>query len=141
MRISDWSSDVCSSDLAVRPRGCRLGRRLFHQQLRQPRPRTGGRGRTPAASARCLGLGIEFHRARGRRIRAQFHDRPERLRRAAHARLSAPPGDRKSVVLGKSVSVRLDLGGRRIIKKKKQQEYLVYITDWHKNEISSTKET
>src|SRR3546814_11006744 len=29
-------------------------------------------------------------------------------------------GDRKSVVAGKSVSVRGDLGGRRIIKKKKQ---------------------
>src|SRR3546814_16851853 len=29
-------------------------------------------------------------------------------------------GDRKSVVEGKSVSVRVDLGGRRIIKKKKQ---------------------
>src|SRR3546814_17944623 len=32
-----------------------------------------------------------------------------------------PPRDRKSVVLGKSVSVRVDLGGRRIIKKKKKQ--------------------
>src|SRR3546814_13568578 len=30
------------------------------------------------------------------------------------------PSDRKSVVQGKSVSVRVDLGGRRIIKKKKQ---------------------
>src|SRR3546814_13441719 len=30
-------------------------------------------------------------------------------------------GDRKSVVLGKSVSVRVDLGGRRIIKKKKNK--------------------
>src|SRR3546814_20559983 len=29
-------------------------------------------------------------------------------------------GDRKSVVSGKSVSVRVDLGGRRIIKKKKK---------------------
>src|SRR3546814_18317497 len=29
------------------------------------------------------------------------------------------PGDRKSVVSGKGVSVRVDLGGRRIIKKKK----------------------
>src|SRR3546814_18899673 len=29
------------------------------------------------------------------------------------------PSDRKSVVSGKSVSVRVDLGGRRIIKKKK----------------------
>src|SRR3546814_19229264 len=31
-------------------------------------------------------------------------------------------GDRKSVVEGKSVSVRVDLGGRRIIKKKNTQE-------------------
>src|SRR3546814_11525036 len=30
-----------------------------------------------------------------------------------------PPRDRKSVVEGKSVSVRVDIGGRRIIKKKK----------------------
>src|SRR3546814_11344993 len=30
--------------------------------------------------------------------------------------------DRKSVVQGKSVSVRVDLGGRRIIKKKKQKK-------------------
>src|SRR3546814_15683484 len=33
--------------------------------------------------------------------------------------LSSVPLDRKSVVVGKSVSVRVDLGGRRIIKKKK----------------------
>src|SRR3546814_11152015 len=31
--------------------------------------------------------------------------------------------DRKSVVSGKSVSVRVDLGGRRIIKKNKQKKY------------------
>src|SRR3546814_13789703 len=31
-------------------------------------------------------------------------------------------GDRKSVVEGKSVSVRVDLGGRRIIKKKKGEK-------------------
>src|SRR3546814_13131893 len=31
------------------------------------------------------------------------------------------PSDRKSVVWGKSVSVRVDLGGRRIIKKKKKK--------------------
>src|SRR3546814_12685506 len=30
--------------------------------------------------------------------------------------------DRKSVVEGKSVSVRVDLGGRRVVKKKKEQE-------------------
>src|SRR3546814_21089085 len=32
------------------------------------------------------------------------------------------PLDRKSVVSGKSVSVRVDLGGRRIIKKKNKQK-------------------
>src|SRR3546814_11840226 len=42
------------------------------------------------------------------------HKRATRLRRQA---------DRKSVVEGKSVSVRVDLGGRRIIKKKKQIRY------------------
>src|SRR3546814_20963762 len=34
----------------------------------------------------------------------------------------APDLDRKSVVEGKSVSVRVDLGGRRIIKKKTQKQ-------------------
>src|SRR3546814_17016075 len=34
--------------------------------------------------------------------------------------LTLPAADRKSVVSGKSVSARVDLGGRRIIKKKKQ---------------------
>src|SRR3546814_20208978 len=36
--------------------------------------------------------------------------------------LAGRVSDRKSVVSGKSVSVRVDLGGRRIIKKKKQKQ-------------------
>src|SRR3546814_16367274 len=36
-------------------------------------------------------------------------------------RIRAAPRDRKSVVSGKSVSVSVDHGGRRIIKKKKNQ--------------------
>src|SRR3546814_17490236 len=43
--------------------------------------------------------------------------------RFAHLHVGAPrpvQQDRKSVVEGKSVSVRVDLGGRRIIKKKKK---------------------
>src|SRR3546814_15543734 len=52
---------------------------------------------------------------------------PDRLRPRASAfpdprYRHADYGDRKSVVSGKSVSVRVDLGGRRIIKKKKVQE-------------------
>src|SRR3546814_20077093 len=37
------------------------------------------------------------------------------------AEIRAHPADRKSVVSGKMVSVRVDLGGRRIIKKQKKQ--------------------
>src|SRR3546814_18273320 len=51
------------------------------------------------------GLGIRLHAQRFRQPRIPY---PE-------SRLL----DRKSVVLGKSVSVRVDLGGRRIITKKK----------------------
>src|SRR3546814_20075263 len=39
------------------------------------------------------------------------------------ARAYGPTLDRKSVVEGKGVSVRLDLGGRRIIKKKRKEMY------------------
>src|SRR3546814_13098572 len=42
------------------------------------------------------------------------------LSRAGFA-MPVADGDRKSVVEGKSVSVRVDLGGRRIIKKKKKR--------------------
>src|SRR3546814_13455700 len=94
MRISDWSSDVCSSDLplATGPRrhpGAPPARREHrhggarHAELRPHRA-------APGASARRLALG------QGR-------------------------GDRKSVVSGKSVAVRVDLGGRRNIKKKKRE--------------------
>src|SRR3546814_17752408 len=45
------------------------------------------------------------------------------LRQAADLELqSKPVQDRKSVVEGKRVSVRVDLGGRRIIKKQKTKE-------------------
>src|SRR3546814_11249431 len=87
MRMSDWSSDVCSSDLAVcAGRGC--GRRVW-----APR----------RAAAR-----VPVHRRRRR--------------------------DRKSVVEGKSVSVRVDLGGRRILTKKDERaatHSLVYNSDIH----------
>src|SRR3546814_11874301 len=48
----------------------------------------------------------------------RLFDGVEALRQRALARPAAP--DRKRVVEGKSVSVRVDLGGRRIIKKKKK---------------------
>src|SRR3546814_15183916 len=90
MRISDWSSDVCSSDLHG----------------------TGG-----AEGIARLGTTVRRRRARlpARRL----------LRRPGHDRGHAADGaDRKSVVSGKSVSVRVDLGGRRIIKKNQSHSNL-----------------
>src|SRR3546814_16956932 len=98
MRISDWSSDVCSSDLLP-------ARRSARAYDAPPR----GRAR-------------------------RQHDPRDARRRSARARLGGnlsllalcklyqrPPArrDRKSVVEGKRVSVRVDLGGGRIFKKKK----------------------
>src|SRR3546814_19128515 len=88
MRISDWSSDVCSSDLGSS--ACR----------NRPNWRgTGGRNWLPDP--------------RRRRTDAETRHGLDRCRPPA-------PADRKSVVEGKSVSVRVDIGGRRIIKKKKK---------------------
>src|SRR3546814_17482087 len=84
MRISDWSSDVCSSDLSraqVR-RSCRSCRAESQERC--------GAGRGNRLGHPCLSASSQSHQRR----------------------------DRKSVVSGKSVSVRVDLGGRRNIKKK-----------------------
>src|SRR3546814_17214910 len=93
MRISDWSSDVCSSDLADRPAG-RRGEGYLHVE------RCGGA---------AVGVGL-LHRLW-----------PDVIpRRGAE--------DRTRVVSGKSVSVRVDLGGRRIIKKQNQKPLTWYTT-------------
>src|SRR3546814_14293953 len=63
------------------------------------------------------------HRPEGRKIGPDALDHrpgsePASMRRTPFSIMI----DRKSVVLGKSVSVRVDLGGRRIIKKKKDEQ-------------------
>src|SRR3546814_10961234 len=98
MRISDWSSDVCSSDLDNANRGNLLARRA----------RNTGRvdvDRTFGKFAFGASLKGASHR---------FDNAANTVRLGGYA-----PDDRKSVVSGKSVSVRVDLGGRRIFKKKK----------------------
>src|SRR3546814_17981671 len=100
MRISDGSSDVCSSDL-LQP-GLARGR---------ARPLVLG-----------TGDGRRLRRRRVCRRARQLEPRPAgRLR----GRVRAVP-DRKSVVSGKSVSVRVDLGGRRIIKKTRYRDNLYH---------------
>src|SRR3546814_18213322 len=63
-------------------------------------------------SAGILRRGAKFHSASA--IRSTIGSRP----RVAAAKLRGQ--DRKSVVEGKRVSVRVDLGGRRILRKKKK---------------------
>src|SRR3546814_17597745 len=110
MRISDWSSDVCSSDLhrlaAVRSSSwfvpCEAGRFC------------GTPSRPPATARRGAGGGGGTAE---RTARGDQHRQLTPGRRAA---------DRKSVVEGKSVSVRVDLGGRGIIKKNTPNTYQIY---------------
>src|SRR3546814_1801861 len=80
MRISDWSSDVCSSDLLERPRG---------------RARQGGGPKTLSCGGKrplCLAGADRRQRRRARESAAR---RPR-----SHAMLAQGqhPGDRKSVV-------------------------------------------
>src|SRR3546814_11966706 len=97
MRISDWSSDVCSSDLRIAFLGHLLAAVEDHQQICRDRRL---HALEPAHQYRQL-LAI-----------ARFVGRTQQM--------AIGVGDRKSVVEGKSVSVRVDLGGRRLIKKTEQ---------------------
>src|SRR3546814_3900355 len=82
MRISDWSSDVCSSDLHCAP---------------------------------LDGVALVFN------VPGAAQALRDALKISPDPRVKTNTGgdeDRKSVVYGKLVSVRVDLGGRRILKKK-----------------------
>src|SRR3546814_9385788 len=100
-RISDWSADVCSSDLVNRSTDDYVDNAAIEEPIDDPKPglRTLGYGCTQAALLRAAA--------------------PSEADTIKYTLLE---GDRKSVVKGKSVSVRVDLGGSRIIKTKKIQE-------------------
>src|SRR3546814_19269543 len=99
MRISDWSSDVCSSD-------------LLPHVISQARD----------------GLLVESERIGADPGDVQCHGMiaiaGQHLvcRALGSAVVAGGQLDRKSVGSGKSASVRVDLGGRRIINKKKKDE-------------------
>src|SRR3546814_17586582 len=100
MRISDWSSDVCSSDLpattATLP--------IF----------------LPIAIAVASASGAVFSPRTTSSSFITFAGEKKCIPSTSPGRLVAV--DRKSVVEGKSVSVRVDLGCRRIIKKQNNQK-------------------
>src|SRR3546814_11691884 len=99
MRISDWSSDVCSSDLK--------GGLAGHV----------GTGHQPEAAGLALLIVRSIFQP------AVVGDEAARLRRGER-RLDHRI-DRKSVVSGKGWSVRVVLGGRRILKKKKKNNIVL----------------
>src|SRR3546814_13155039 len=111
MRISDWSSDVCSSDLAVAQiiaawTGIPVGK-MVSDEIQTVL------GLRDLLEERVIGQGhaLDAIAQRVRTSRANLEDPGK------------PKGvflDRKSVVSGKSVSVRVDLGGRRIIQTRSQ---------------------
>src|SRR3546814_11592032 len=92
MRISDWSSDVCSSDLPER-----------HRPETRPVLEIGGQ-----------------HQHEIDRIEEDEPQRDVWRHRPGEmvARRRRREADRKSVVVGKSGSGRVDHGGRRTLKKK-----------------------
>src|SRR3546814_14982406 len=97
MRISDWSSDVCSADLGLGDIGGIGTERTELVMLARIVIKT------PADAPDVAG----GHEARQRHVaRPTRPDVAEAL-------------DRKSAVSGKSVSGRVGLGGRRIIQKQK----------------------
>src|SRR3546814_15318477 len=157
MRISDWSSDVCSSDLAAdqdrmaalefgRNAGARLqGSEVLagnHPNVDAGPPKRIGMSVATFASGILVHDSLDSICGSGHFRRDQKSGRDRQLhqflqhpcnsisdfpinrtiklcwRAVAEQRSSREEGsraalDRKSVVLGKSVSVRVDLGGRR----------------------------
>src|SRR3546814_13865297 len=109
MRISDWSSDVCSSDLQELQALADFLEDLVGNFAPAP-------GEFQAAEV----VGSVANRQVGHR-RQGFLTDPHMPRLPTQTGTTAVGAglDRKSVVSGKSVAVRVDLGGRRIIKKKK----------------------
>src|SRR3546814_19486245 len=101
MRISDWSSD----------------RVLF---------RSGPVADERPGKVRETNIGVVVHQ-KVETIRVQAAEvvgQAEQARGGRRIAVETAGEDRKSVVSGKRVSVRVDLGGRRIIKKKNHQRYL-----------------
>src|SRR3546814_12468968 len=121
MRISDWSSDVCSSDLIFGRRfPVETGDRAA-QRVLQPGHIDGNALVTSPRS------GLNQRRAQERQIGgSSLCDIPGEIvpvptfeEAPAEQRMDLER-DRQSVVSGKSVSVGVDLGGGRITKTKKR---------------------
>src|SRR3546814_19902920 len=120
MRISDWSSDVCSSDLKKR----RFKIKTTVMSLFRRKPRGKSLRQTPVSTADLASGLFQGSHPAPVPLRPQA---PRHRRRPAGSTPTRPPLplfrlDRKSDVSGKSGSVRVPLGGRGTFKKKKQND-------------------
>src|SRR3546814_15121270 len=112
VRISDWCSDVCSSDLMRAKAG------LTWSQ-------SAGSACRPMASVMALNCA-----ACGAALSAVAAGSNSTLKNGSESTTTIRPTasgcrrDRNSGVSGKSVSVRVDLGGRRILKKNNDKNQL-----------------
>src|SRR3546814_18077852 len=101
MRISDWSSDVCSSDL-----------RALWSRRKLPMARIAG---VNLPTNKRVIIALTYIHGIGRKTAVDIADKLG----IDHSRRVQEIG--RAACRGKSVSVRVDLGGRRIIKNKKKK--------------------
>src|SRR3546814_15334714 len=114
MRISDWSSDVCSSYLRRLHRRAVAGVETDCLEVREAPPDFAEPGLLGEAVA--IGGDAVVLPPDGLEHMAIAHPQLGIVGEALGTRR-----DRKSVVEGKSGSVRVELGGRRVSKKKKRK--------------------
>src|SRR3546814_12782741 len=116
MRISDWSSDVCSSDLGLHDR------RLFGGERGDHRGDVGGSAGAPriavAAEQRLFGGDRPARPSGGRGA-----DRRRGRRLCRHRPWTLYPAQPRTVEsrVGKEREVRVDIGGSGTIKKQKKK--------------------
>src|SRR3546814_12404069 len=129
MRISDWSSDVCSSDLESpvfdpRERAVLAWTEALTNVAQTQAPDADFeplRDFFSEAEMTKITVAIGIINVWNRLCVAFRSQHPVDALAHAACRCHGPSTDRKSVVSGKSVSGRVDLGGRRIVNKKNKR--------------------
>src|SRR3546814_12723306 len=112
MRISDWSSDVCSSDL-------RSLMTDFKPALLALADGSVFKGVSIGSDGQTVGEVVFNTAMTGYQEILTDPSYREQIVTLTYPHIGNV-GERKSVVRGKSVSVRVDLGGSRVLKKKKK---------------------